>query len=84
MGDESEIMNYYVTENHQRVEINGIKVGVDRDQFETRYVFQHPDLENTWIVIGDTSPGAEGREQYAQELDITIAPLLRSVIFGSN
>jgi hypothetical protein len=84
IGDESDIMNYYVTESHQRVEINGMMVGIDRDQFDTRYVFQHPDMENTWIVIGDTSPGVPGREQYAQALDPVIAPLLRTVEFGSE
>jgi hypothetical protein len=83
-GTENHILNYYVTEYHQRVQINENTVSVDSDRYGTRYVFQHPEKENTWIVIGDTSPRMPGREQYQEELDSIIAPLLRTVDFNLN
>lgn len=83
-GTEAQLMDYYVTESHQRVQINEYEVWVDRDQCETRFVFQNPEMENTWIIISDNCPGIPGRERYAEELEIIIAPLLRTVEFDSN
>jgi hypothetical protein len=83
-GTENDIMNYYVTEYHQRVQINENPVSVDSDRYGTRYVFQHPEIENIWIVIGDTSPRMPGREQYHEELGSIIAPLLQTVAFEVN
>jgi hypothetical protein len=80
-GTEAQIMDYYVTESHQRVQINEYEVWVDRDQCETRFVFQNPEMENTWIIISDNCPGIQGRERYAEELETIIAPLLRTVEF---
>jgi hypothetical protein len=83
-GTEAQIMDYYVTESHQLVQINEYEVWVDRDQCETRFVFQNPEMDNTWIIIGDNCPGIQGRERYAEELETIIAPLLRTVEFESN
>lgn len=83
-GMESDIMNYYVTEYHQRVQVNDHTISFDSERYGARYVFQHPEMENIWIVIGDTSPKMPGREQYQEELGSIIAPLLRSVVFDLN
>lgn len=83
-GTEAQIMDYYVTESHQRVQINEYEVWVDRDQCETRFVIQNPEMENIWIIISDNCPGIQGRERYAEELEAIIAPLLRTVEFESN
>ena len=80
-GTENDIMNYYVTEFHQRVQVNDTTISVDSERYGTRYVFQHPEKENTWIVFGDTSSRMPGREQYQQELASLIAPLIRTVSF---
>jgi hypothetical protein len=81
-GSEDQMIDYYVTESHQRVTINNMTVSVDRDQFETRFIFQHPALEKIWIVIGDPSPGIVDFERYAEEMNIILAPLLRTMDFS--
>lgn len=83
-GMENDIMNYYVTEYHQRVQVNDHTVSVDSERYGSRFVFQHPEKENIWIVIGETSPRMPGREQYQEELGAIIAPLLRTVVFDLN
>jgi len=83
-GSESDVMNYYVTENHQQARVNQHTIWVDRDHCETRYVFQHPENQNTWVIIGDSCPTMAGRESYAEELEAIIAPLLRTMAFSSN
>jgi hypothetical protein len=83
-GTEAEVLNYYVTESHQRAQINAYEVWVDRDQGQTRFVFQNPEMENTWIIIGDNCSSIPGRERYAEELETMLAPLLRTVEFSSN
>ena len=80
-GSEDQLNNYYVTENRQRIDISGQPVWVDRDRVETRFVFGHPQLENVWIVIGETGSSLAGRERYAEELNQFLSPLLRTVSF---
>ena len=81
VGTEEQVMNYYVVESHQQIKINGQRVWVDRDQCETRFVFQHPAREDTWLVIGNNCPSLPGRQAYQQALELTLAPLLRSVAY---
>lgn len=78
---EEGLSSYYPVENHQRVKINQQVVGVDRAGCDTRFIFQHPALEDTWIVVGDACSNQAGRERYAVELEKVLAPLLRSLQF---
>lgn len=80
-GSEGQVINYYVTENHQEVEINGLRVWVDRETCSTRFVVPHPQRADTWLVFGDSCPTLPGREGYLEALDSLIAPLLRTVLF---
>ena len=83
-GTESQVMNYYVIESRQQVNINEQNVWVDRDQCQMRFVFQHPNREDSWLIIGDNCPSLPGRERYQEVMDEILAPLLRSVSFNKN
>lgn len=80
-GTEEQVSQYYPVESHQVIDLGGNAVWVDRDQCETRFVFQHPRQANVWLVIGDTCSSMPGRERYAEELEQIMAPLLRTVTF---
>lgn len=80
-GSEAQLNNYFVTENRQVTKLSNQRVWVDRDRCEQRFVFKHPNLDDVWLVIGDTCSSLPGREQYAEEIQKVLSPLLRTIAF---